>query len=1196
MRCSHCGSENRTGAKFCDECATPLPLVCPSCEAENRTGAKFCNECATPLTTQSQPPVQSSRFNVQGNQPPTPNPQSPVAYTPQHLAERIRAEQAALEARGAPDGERKTITALFADIKGSTALIENLDPEDARRIIDPALQVMMDAVHRYEGYVAQSLGDGIFALFGAPIAHEDHAHRALYAALLMQEASKKQTDQLRLEKGVNVQIRVGVNTGEVVVRSIRKDNLHTDYVPVGHSTNIASRMESLATPGTIVVSEHTHKLTDGYFEFKSLGAAQVKGVSEPLKVYEVLGIGPLRTKMQVAARRGLARFIGRQREMEALQAAWAQIKVGHGQIAGVMGEPGVGKSRLFHEFKLLYQTGCLILETFSVSHGKAYPYLPLIDLLKNYFQLTAHDDERKRREKITGRVLTLDRALEETLPYLFHLLGIAEPTSPLQQMDPQIRRQRTLEAIKRLLIRESLNQPLLLVFEDLHWLDNETQAFLSLIGESIASTKILLLVNYRPEYRHEWGSKTYYTQLRLDPLGRADAEEMLTALLTEKVGATGRSPLHQFILDKTEGNPFFMEEIVQELAEQGVLTTGAVGAHGRAPLPTDIHIPPTAQAVLASRIDRLPPEEKDLLQTLAVIGKEFSFGLLKQVVDHSENTLQRLLAHLRDAEFIYEQPAFPEPDYVFKHALTQEVAYNSLLQERRKGLHERAAKAIEAIFRQRLDDHYSELASHYSRSGNTQKAVDYLQLAGQQATQRSANAEAITHLSAALGLLKTLPDTPERLQQELTLQIALGAPLRATKGYAALEIGATHTRARELCQHMGETPQLFPVLWGLWYFYLVRAEYQTARELGQQCLALAQRVQDTALLVKAHFALGTTLCLLGEFIPAREHLDQGIVLYDPRQHRSLALLDGQDPKVTSCCVAGMNLWHLGYPDQALQRSHEALALAHELSHPFSRVYALRFAAWLHQYRREAHVAQERTEAGITLATEHGFARELAWATIVRGWAVAAQGQEEEGIAQMHQGLAAYRATGSELARTVFLALLAEVYDKIGQSEEGLTVLDEALVQAGKTEERWYEAELHRLKGTLTLQQENQKSKGKNQKSKISNTQHSTPSTYAEAETCFLKAIEISRQQQAKSLELRAVMSLVRLRQQQALEQGARRREQGARTMLDEARNLLAEVYNWFTEGFDTKDLQEAELLLEELKKERKQRRGKRQSW
>jgi class 3 adenylate cyclase len=686
-----------------------------------------------------------------------------------------------MEARGAIDGERKSITALFADIKGSTDLIEALDPEEARAIIDPTLKLMMDAVHRYDGYVAQALGDGIFALFGAPIAHEDHPQRALYAALLMQEDSRRYAERLRREKGVNLQIRVGLNTGEVVLRSIHKDDLHTDYVPVGHSINLASRMESLATPGT-VVSEHTHKLTEGYFDFKALGEAQVKGVSEPVAIYEVVGVGPLRTKLQLSVRRGLARFVGRQSEMECLRRASEQAKAGHGQIIGAMGEPGVGKSRLFYEFKLQHQQGWVVLETFSVSHSKAYPYLPLIDLLKNYFQLTNQDDERRRREKITGKVLTLDRNLEDTLPYVFLLLGIAELTSPLQQMDSQIRRKRILEAIKRLLIRESLNQPLLIIFEDLHWLDAETQAFLQLLSESIPTVRILLLVNYRPEYQHSWGGKTYYTQLRLDPLGKEQAEELLSALLDgtsesplprwerarERVREDDLQVLKRFILDKIEGNPFFIEEIVQSLREQGLLP---VGATGRSPLPTDLRIPTTVQGVLTARIDRLPLEEKSLLQTLAVIGREFGASLLRKVVDQTEAELLGLLSRLQASEFIYEQPTFPEVEYIFKHALTQEVAYNSMLIERRKVLHERTAQAMEEVYRHRLEDHYSELAHRYTRSGNTQKAVDYLQLAGQQAVQRSAHAEAISHLTTALELLKTLPDTPERSQDELTLHL-----------------------------------------------------------------------------------------------------------------------------------------------------------------------------------------------------------------------------------------------------------------------------------------------------------------------------------------------------------------------------------------------------------------------------------------
>src|SRR5215813_13360619 len=416
---------------FCGKCGISLNPACPQCGFANPADFTFCGKCGTPLISKARgkrvPGPKGRRQKGSREARDQRGAASPILYTPKHLTERILAEQAAMEGRGAVDGERKTITALFADLKGSTALIEGLDPEEARALIDPALQLMMDAVHRYDGYVAQALGDGIFALLGAPIAHEDHPQRALYAALSMQDEMRRYADHVRLKHGAPLSMRIGANTGEVVVRSIRIDDLHTDYVPVGHSTNLAARMEQMATPGSIVVTDYTHKLTDGFFEFKALGTATIKGVEEPLNVYEVLRVGPLRTKLQVAMRRGLTRFVGRQSELEQLQQALEQAKAGHGQIVGVMGEPGLGKSRLFHEFKLTSQSGCSVLEAFSVSYGKASPYLPLIELLKSYFQIQPQDDERTRKEKVAGKVLILDRSLEDLLPYLFSLLGIEDP-------------------------------------------------------------------------------------------------------------------------------------------------------------------------------------------------------------------------------------------------------------------------------------------------------------------------------------------------------------------------------------------------------------------------------------------------------------------------------------------------------------------------------------------------------------------------------------------------------------------------------------------------------------------------------------------------------------------------------------------------------------------------------------------------
>jgi len=1076
-------------------------------------------------------------------------PASPRAYTPRHLAERILAEQAALEAHGAPDGERKTITALFADIKGSMDLLENLDPEEARQLIDPALQLMMEAVHRYEGYVAQSLGDGIFALFGAPIAHEDHAQRALYAALRMQQEMRHYGDQLRLQRGVPLQIRVGLNTGEVVVRSIRTDDLHTDYVPIGHATSLAARLQSLANPGSIVVSASTFRLADGFFAFQALGEAQIKGVSEPVPVYEVVGVGPLRTRLQVAASRGLVRFVGRQRELEGVQQAWEQAKRGQGQIVAAVGEPGVGKSRLCYEFKLQASRDGLVLETFSVSHGKAYPYLPLIELLKTYFQLTPQDDDRRRREQVTGKVLTLDRRLEEMLPYIAALVGVAEASTTLAQLDPALRRRRTFEGITQLLLRESLNQPVLLLIEDLHWLDSETHAWLSLFSERVASARLLLLVNYRPEFQHAWGSKSYYRQLRLDPLGPEEAHELLTTLLGDSPSV---QPLKHFILAKTAGNPFFIEELVQTLLDQGMLRRHpAAGMQLVSPVTSGtlaaLQLSPTVQGVLAARIDRLPAAEKALLQTLAVLGKEFAWSLLRQVTGQTDEALQQLLARLQTEEFIYEQPAFPESAYIFKHALTQEVAYNAVLLERRRVLHERAAQAIEGLYAGRLVEHYHALAHHYSRSGNTPKAVDYLHRAGQQEVERSAYAEAVSHLTTAIDLLASLPDTLQRNQQELAVQMTLGPALRAIKGSSAPEVEQLNNRARLLCEQVGDPPQLFRVLWGFWLMYNARGDARTMRTLGEQLLSLAQRLEDPDLLLEAHHALWTSLFSGGELTAARMHQEQGLRLYDLQRHRThAALYSGHDPGVCCHYRAAPTLWLLGYPDQAVASSQAALDLAQQLAHPLSLAIVLYFAAILHHLRREASPTQACAEAAMTLATDLEFLGQMAQATPLRGWAVAVSGHWEEGIIQIRH--AVYGEARRLRDRPYYLALLAEACTQAGQTAEGLEALDEALAAVAQSAARWWEAELYRLKGELLLQQ--------------------TATQPTEAEACFRQALDIALRQQAKSLELRAAMSLSQLWQQQ-----------GKRA---EAYELLAPIYSWFTEGFETADLQEAKALIEEL--------------
>ena len=828
IRCTKCGADNREGAKFCSECATPFAAKCPRCGAANPPGAKFCDECAAPLS-----------------------PASTVIQSANQSAQSVRVAAEQVDA-SALEGERKTVTALFADIKGSTELEQDLDPEEARAIVDPALKLMIDAVRRYDGYIVQSTGDGIFALFGAPVAHEDHPQRALYAALRMQEELKRYSATLRESGNLPLEARVGVNTGEVVVRSITTGEGHTEYTPIGHTNNLASRMQALAPTGSIAISEATRKLVEGYFALKSLGPTKVKGVSEPVNVYEVTGLGPLRTRLQRSAGRGYTKFVGRQREMDAMKAAADQAKAGRGQIVAAMAEAGVGKSRLMFEFKATGAAGWMVLEAFSVSHGKASSYLPVIDLLHSYFKIASQDDQRTRREKIAGRIAILDRKLEDAIPYLYSLLGIAEQPDPLAQMDAQTRRRGTLDAIKRIILRESLNQPLMVIFEDLHWIDEATLALLNLLADSIGTAKILLLVNYRPEYSHQWGSKTYYTQLRLDPLGKQSADEMLSALLGN--GAEVR-PLKRLIIERTEGNPFFMEETVQVLLDEGALVRNGTTRLTK-PL-SQLKIPPTVQAILAARIDRLPAEQKDLLQTLAVIGTEFKLGLVRKIAAKPGAELEPMLSELQLGEFIYEQPAVGDVEYTFKHALTHDVAYGSVLNERRRVLHGRIGAALESIYSDSLDDHLAELAHHYARSGNPRKAVDYCMRAVRQCGARGARAEALAQFETGLELLQKLPDDDQRAELELDLRNVAFEALFAIQGSGSLEMQQSVARAVELCRRPGINSQKrWLALTSFYQVLIIRGDARKAAKIAPAMIAVAEESGNELLIADAIGSLG----------------------------------------------------------------------------------------------------------------------------------------------------------------------------------------------------------------------------------------------------------------------------------------------------------------------------------------------------
>jgi class 3 adenylate cyclase/tetratricopeptide (TPR) repeat protein len=1126
MRCSKCGTNNPSTNNFCAKCGNALAKHCAKCGSESPTTSDFCGKCGARLANDagaaaasSTPPGLAPGIRV-----------APESSSPEHL-----------------EGERKTVTALFADIKGSTELEQDLDPEEARAIVDPALKLMIDAVRRYDGYVVQSTGDGIFALFGAPVAHEDHPQRALYSALHLQEELKKYSARLRETGNPPLEARVGVNTGEVVVRSIATGEGHTEYTPIGHTANLASRIQALAPTGSIAISENTLKFVEGYFELKPLGPTKVKGVSEPVNVYELTGLGPIRTRLQRSAGRGYTKFVGRQREMDAMEAAAERAKSGRGQIVAAIAEAGTGKSRLFLEFKAKNRSGWKVLEAFSVSHGKAAAFLPVIDLLWSYFEISSEDDERKRREKINGKILTLDRLLEDALPYLFGLLGLSDANSQIAEVEVQTRKRRSLDAIKRILLRESLNQPLIVIFEDLHWIDEGTQGLLNLLADSIGTAKILLLVNYRPEYSHQWGSKTYYTQLRLDPLGKEGAEEMLSALLGD---GKDLEPLKRLIIEKTEGNPFFMEETVLVLLDEGALVRNGVVKLTK-PL-SQLKIAPTVQAILAARIDRLAPDHKDLLQTLAVIGKEFKLGLVRKVAAKSGPDLEPILSELQLSEFIYEQPQIGDIGYTFKHALTHDVAYNSVLNERRRVLHGQVGAALESIYAESLEGHVAELAHHYTRSGNPGKAVKYCLRAVRQCAAGGSDAEALAQFENGLELLRKLPDDDRRAEIELDLRNAATGALFMIKGSASHEMEQSSARAMDLCRRPGiNWKKTWAALAGVSLVHLNRADVRKLCEIDAELLARAEEHESVEHLAEATTWLAIARMVSGDFELAAEGFDRAWPRWGsmakpltglPRQRAA------QLVPLLNRAFSARNLWFLGYPDRALERVSIGTDIAHESGSKALLGQAHLFASYVYEGRRELDRMRERAEAALAIATELGNVTYRARSEIYLGWAQAMAGDLDGGIARMRHHLSEYRATGTEVYSDYFLALIATALARLRRFDEALRTLEEAFPFIERTGQRLCEAEVHPLKGELLLAQD--------------------ASNAAPAERSFRNAIDLARKQHAKSWELRATMSLARL----LAKQGKR----------DEARTMLAGIYNWFTEGFDTADLKDARALLDEL--------------
>jgi class 3 adenylate cyclase/tetratricopeptide (TPR) repeat protein len=974
MKCPKCRHENTDKAKFCEECAAPLARACDNCGTQVTSTAKFCPQCGHPLSAVRDDP----RFA------------SPKNYTPQHLADKILTSKAAFE------GERKQITVLFADIKGSMELLADRDPEDAQKLLDPVLERMIEAVHRYEGTVNRVMGDGIMALFGAPIAHEDHAVRACYAALRMQETVTRYADEVQRTHGVPVTIRVGLNSGEIVVCAIG-DDLHMDYTVVGQTAHLAARMEQMAKPGSVLTTAGTLELAEGYVAVKSLGPVPVRGLANPVQIYEVTGAGAARTRLQAAAGRGLTRFVGRDVELEQLRRAQQLAGHSQGQVVAIVGEAGVGKSRLVHEFVHSHHTAdWLVLESNSVSYGRATPYLPVIELLRHYFQIGVHDSTRSIREKVTGKVLTLDTALQDAIPPMLDLLDALDEEHPFRSLDRAQHRQCTYQAFVRLLLSETRVQPVVAVFEDLHWNDSLSLGLLNELVVDAKDARLLLVVSYRPEHRDEWRNRPNYRQLHLHPLVSESLAELLQALL----GSDPSLPtLKSFLVERASGNPFFVEEIVRALADTGVLE-GARGSYRLARPFSSTEIPPTVQAVLAARIDALPAAEKRVLHEAAVIGHDVPFALLHTICGLTEDELRGLLDNLQVAEFLYATQLFPDLQYTFKHSLTHDVTYRGVLHERRRNIHARVVDAIEKLYADRLGEQVERLAHHAVRAELQEKAVHYLRQAGAKAAARAALSDARTWLEQALDILKSVPESRATMEEAFEVRLELRTVLRQL---GEVRLMLKHLRQAEvLAEQLNDDVRRCRVCSFLTVVLSNLGQVDEAAVIGARSVEIARHIGDQRLSIITGSNLAEPYYLRGEYEQA-VGIATGTLAALPSQWAHEYFGMAVPPSVFARGWLVMSLAELGRFQEAIQYEAEAIRIAEATKHAHTIGWAQLTASKLHLLKGDWAKARDLLEKWINMPGTLDVAILLPWAVASLAWTLAQIGDASEALSRLQEG-------------------------------------------------------------------------------------------------------------------------------------------------------------------------------------------------
>ncbi|EFK10390.1 adenylate and Guanylate cyclase catalytic domain protein [delta proteobacterium NaphS2] len=1060
MKCPKCQFENPEGAKFCNECGTKMEFACPACGKVNPSGSKFCNECGHPLKDRSKDLAIDYS--------------APHSYTPKHLADKI------LTTRSAIEGERKLVTVLFADVSDFTGLSEKLDPEQVHEIMDKCFKILMDEIHKHEGTINQFTGDGVMALFGAPVAHEDHAQRACHAALAIQRAVKAFGEKISGDYGIDFKMRIGLNSGPVIVGAIG-DDLRMDYTAVGDTTNLASRMEGLARPGTVFISRNTRRLVQGYFDLKALEKVPVKGKEEPQAVFELLGAGGATSRLEASAAKGLTRFVGRKNAMAALMDAYEKVKGGTGMVVGVVGEAGVGKSRLLLEFRRqLPRDEFGYLEGRCIHFGSAIPYLPVLDILKHYLEITEGEGEPAVKKRVREKILGLDEEFQNILPPIFDLLSLKVEDETYLRLDPRVKREKLFEALRNLIVRGSQERPLVLAIEDLHWIDRTTEAFLDYFIGWLATAGVMLILLYRPEYTHPWAGKSYFSRIGLDQLTLKSSAELVKAILE---GGETAPELNELILKRAAGNPLFMEELTHSLLENGAIEIKDQ-RYVLCREASDLQVPDTVHGIIAARMDRLEESLKRIMQVASVIGREFAFRLLQAISGMREDLKYQLL-NLQGLELIYEKSLFPELEYIFKHALVQEVAYNSLLSARRKEIHQRIGRAIEELYAGNLEEFYEMLAYHYGRSDDKEKTLEYLDLANRKAARLYALEDAMGYFKAAMGLLDVLPNTAQHRLVRISMLVNnvfvfqllekfpdyYGLLLKYEPVAAALDnpglLGGFYARKGH-CE---------------WHFGGFDESLETARKAIDLCEAC-----DNAF--DAAYAYMTCL---------GSHVYKGnfatVLALKEKAFRSFENAFSLRGYVYSCWAVSQAYAWMGQWDNAVQEGERALKAAEE----HSDVSLSSFATWTLSvaYLRKGDTVRGLELAELAVQKASSPLDHLATRTVL-GLAICRAGEPEKGIDYLIENIHEFRKAGADTYSVIFGVCLGEGYLLNHQYNEAKQELEDILKLAEKLGMKFYIAWCHHLLGEVSL--------------KIEPAREKAPS----ADTCFENAIAIFSETKAEN--------------------------------------------------------------------------------